>query len=151
MSDVKVRLERLDAGWAVLQLEAPHAACVIDASFVGGRDFLEDLAHWGTSVRRSAPMEVWAETEPAQGRLAVEPLAPEQVSVTVHWFRGGVRRQPRDLGDPAFEAQCNGTDLARQVRNIFSVWKNEASEYERRWHHPFPTRAFGLLEEALAS
>ncbi len=148
---MKVRLERLDAGWAVLELEAHENLCQIQASFVGGRDSLEDLAHLATSARRSTPMEVWFEGEPHQYRLAVEPCATDLISVSVHWFRFRVRTQPKVLSEPVFAAQCAGVDFARQVRNIFSSWKNQANEYERRWHHPFPARAFGLLEEAIAS
>jgi hypothetical protein len=148
---MRVRLERLEAGWAVIVLETADSACRIDASFVGGRDSLEELAHLGASAKRGVPMEVWFEGEPSQSRLALQPVDHAHGDVTVHRFRDHVRRQPKELGAPAFAARCAGSDFAREIRNIFSVWKNEQADYQARWYHPFPVRAFGLLEEGLAS
>ncbi|MGH8432532.1 MAG: hypothetical protein ACREUF_19255, partial [Solimonas sp.] len=143
MIGVRVRLEHLQAGWAVIVLEGHDSEARIDASYVGGRDSLEELAHLGVSAKRVAPMEVWFEGEPSQCRLALEPAEQAQVDVTVHWFRDHVRRQPKELGEPTFAARCAGHHLAREIRNMFSAWKDKQADYQARWYHPFPARAFG--------
>jgi hypothetical protein len=150
VSFVDVRIERLEAGWATISVVTNDSAYRIDASFVGTRDALEDLVHLGVSAKRSVPMEVWFEGEPQQWRLAIEPSDSNLISLTVHRFRGGVRRQPRDLGAPEFEIKCVGVDVARAIHKVFSTWNTDAADYEKRWYHAFPKRAFGLLEEALA-
>lgn len=150
---MQVRLERLEAGWAILVVQADDSECKIDASFTGGRDALEGLVYLGVSAKRAVPMEVWFECEPAQCRLAIQPAAeaPGQVDITAHWFRQHVKRQPKELGEPSFAAHCAGTDFARAIRSTFSPWKNEQADYQARWYHPFPKRAFDMLEEAVAS
>lgn len=151
MSRIRLRLDRLEAGWAVVTVQAEVDTCEIAASFVGGSDSLEGLVHLGTSAMRASPMEVWFESEPGQSRMAIEPVDNDQIELTVHHFADRVRRQPKQLGAPAFAARGSGSEFSRSVRNIFSAWKDNQANYRERWYHPFPARAFCLLEEALAS
>ena len=156
MSKVKLTLEHFEYGNALLVIQVADASYKISASYLspnGSNESLEDLAHLGVSAKRGAPMEIWFEAEPAQIRLAVTPSpgAPGTVDVVVHQFRDRVTRQPSQLGHPNFAAYCDGAEFARAVRNLFSAWKNSQEDYKARWWHAFPARAFGLLEQALAS
>jgi len=157
VSDVKLSIEHFSAGNALLSIQVGDATYAIYASYLspGGhtRDSLEDMAYLGASAKRGVPMEVWFEGEPQQWRLSVspDPAPPGAVDVTVHSFQDRVKRMPRELGEPVFKASCSGAEFARAVRHAFSVWKHSAEDYEVRWYHPFPARAFSLLEEALSS
>lgn len=157
MQDVSVKFSREGQGWVSLALS------VGDDSFVlpwlsHTTDVFGDLLRSAVHIAAGGYIaEARFDREPHEFRLLLErrweaELDRETFGIRVLEFADIYAKSPESEGHQVFCASCEPLDFARAVHIAVRQVREEADDKGNLdwWRLPFPFRAFGALEAAIA-